>query len=380
MKYRFFLFFSLSLLFCSVCSARTVVDSRGIKVKLPEKIKRVITVNDGFIEGVIKSLGVKTDIVATGSKCTFHVFDYTFNGIDGSAKKCENGQNPVGFLIPELKTLPVISKKGMINYEKVVSLNPDVVIVRQGSCAMGYNPKENERSYKILADLNIPTVVLQAPNASGNNINAILREIEILGEVFDRQKEAKQLSDYLNDITQFVQNRTKDIPEDKRVSVLLIGPSSKARSGGMAGGIWGESSIENHFIENIVHAKNAMKIKTPEALISAERILSANPDVLILATAYGYHPPYEIYMSPDYQNLKNLKAVKEKRVFSLPWSPCNCEKRLEYPIDIMVIAKSAYPELFEDIDMSEWIVGFYQKVYKVNRQTAETLKKLQWME
>lgn len=65
---------------------------------------------------------------------------------------------------------------------------------------------------------------------------------------------------------------------------------------------------------------------------------------------------------------------------ALPWSPCNCDKRLEYPIDVMVMAKAAYPERFSDIELGDWLLDFYENVYGVNSTTAEGLRSAQWMD
>lgn len=65
---------------------------------------------------------------------------------------------------------------------------------------------------------------------------------------------------------------------------------------------------------------------------------------------------------------------------NLPYSPRNSAKRLEYPLDLMVIAKVAYPEKFEDIDLNEWILSFYQDVYGIDRDTAIQLRSAQLMD
>ena len=64
---------------------------------------------------------------------------------------------------------------------------------------------------------------------------------------------------------------------------------------------------------------------------------------------------------------------------SLPWTPYY-SNRLEYPIDVMVIAKAAYPERFDDIDLAEWLLDFYKNVYGVDDDTAKTLRSAQWMD
>ena len=140
----------------------------------------------------------------------------------------------------------------------------------------------------------------------------------------------------------------------------------------------GTDTIESYFIEQIVHAKNAFR-ETGRPTISAEQLLSLNPDAMVLDTANGYHPPEELYSAPYYQNVGELSAVKNRRVFALPWTCCST-KRLEYPIEVMVIAKAAYPDRFSDIDLEEWLIDFFKDVYDVDNETARALISTQWMD
>ena len=114
--------------------------------------------------------------------------------------------------------------------------------------------------------------------------------------------------------------------------------------------------------------------------MSTEQIMVLDPDAIVLRTSWGYHPPAELYEAPYYQNLQELKAVKNRRVVALPYTPANCDKRLEFPIDVMVMAKAAYPVRFADIDLAAWLLDFYQGVYGVNRETAQKLRAAQWMD
>ena len=54
--------------------------------------------------------------------------------------------------------------------------------------------------------------------------------------------------------------------------------------------------------------------------------------------------------------------------------------RVEYPIDVMVMAKAAYPEKFADVDLNGWLLDFYQNVYGVDKETAAQLRAVQWMD
>jgi iron complex transport system substrate-binding protein len=133
-------------------------------------------------------------------------------------------------------------------------------------------------------------------------------------------------------------------------------------------------------LQDVAHGINAFQERGYFKILGTEQILSLNPDAILLPTAWGHHPPQELYDAPYYAYLRELDAVKNRRVASLPFTPCNCDKRLEYPIDIMVMAKTAYPDRFADIDLADWLIDFYRNVYGVDEKTAERLRAGQWMD
>jgi len=72
--------------------------------------------------------------------------------------------------------------------------------------------------------------------------------------------------------------------------------------------------------------------------------------------------------------------VRERRVYALPWTPDNCARRLEYPIDLLIMAKGAYPDRFRDIAVGQWALEFYQRIYGIDERQAATLLRAQWLE
>jgi iron complex transport system substrate-binding protein len=360
---------------------RTVVDSRGVEVTLPNQIDRVATVSDGLVEGVMTVFGVEDRLVGIGSRALRKVWSYRFDGVDGETFSYTQGMHPLRVLNPWFADLPLFAEGPAINYESLLSLQPDLVILRMGACNL---PAADDRIRMILDTLDslgLPTVVLHGPYFSGHaDLSGINEEIRILGRVFGKPEQAESIIEFVREKVQTVEKRTKNIPSEKRPEVMVLGLSPAAREKGAAGQVFGKDTIESYFIEEIVRAKNAFQSRGHFKLINTEHLLAINPDVIILCTAAGYHPPRELYEASYYQHLRRLKAVKQKRVMALPWSPWNCEKRLEYPIDIMVIAKAAYPERFNDIDLASWLLDFYQGLYGVDRETAEKLRSAQWMD
>ncbi|KGK98617.1 ABC transporter substrate-binding protein [Methanococcoides methylutens] len=362
---------------------RTVVDSRGVAVQVPIEIEKVATISDGMIEGVMTSIGVQDTLVGVGSSCLQRNFKYAYETVGGETFIYEDGMNPVTYLNPGIVDLPCFAKSGSaVNYETLASLDPDVVIVRLGSCSLRFIDDEStQKSIETIESLGIPLVVLYGSNCYDDpDVTTISDEICIIGQVFGKEAETTKLAGYLESQTNLINERTKDIPDEEKPDVLIFGASPKARGDGGAGQIFGLDTIESFFIQDIAHAKNGFQESGYFKTVSAEHVLALDPDVIVLCTASGYHPPLELYEAPYYQNLQELSAVKNRRVVALPWSPCNCAKRLEYPIDVMVIAKGTYPEHFEDINLAEWLLDFYQNVYGVDRDTAKELRSAQWMD
>jgi iron complex transport system substrate-binding protein len=291
--------------------------------------------------------------------------------------------NPAFFLHRSMAGLPLFVRPGTeMNFETLAGLSPDLLILDLGACTLPWrnDPRAMEQGMDRLAALGIPTVVLMGANSGGPpGVEGVSDRIRILGEVFDRREQAARLSGYLEQSIRFVSDRTGSIRDEDRRSVLLLGLNPRLRGGGGAGQASGTMDIQSALAEQIVHARNAYRGKN-SATLNFEQILTLDPDVIILPTSNGYHTPRELYEGPYFQILRHLKAARNRRVGSLPWSPCNCDKRLEYPIDVFVMAWTVYPELFRDLDLPARILDFYQAVYSLDRKTAMGLLKAQWLE
>ncbi|ADN35286.1 periplasmic binding protein [Methanolacinia petrolearia DSM 11571] len=362
---------------------RTVVDSRGVKVEIPEDIERVVTVSDGLVEGVMYSLGVEDTIVGLGSTCIAIEKTYSYPVDDGTCVNGSGGSSIQLVLDPDINEVPLVMEYGVaMNYETLSSLDPDVVIIRLGSCSIQEKDSETaQKTIETIESLGIPLVVLYSPNCySDQSLSHISDEIEIIGDVFGKKEQAAEIAEYLESQVGLVEERTSDIAENEKPSVLMFGLSATHRAQGGAGVVQGLGTTESYMIEDVVNAKNAYRSEGTWQIVNTEQVLALDPDVIVLCTAWGYHPMDELYNATYYSALSELTAVKNERVMSLPFMPCNCDKRLEYPIEVMVIAKAAYPELFEDIELEEWLIEFYMNVYGVDQATAEELLYAQWME
>ena len=380
--------FIILFIFSSVQSfAYTVTDMRGKQVNIPENLERVATIDDGFIEGVMTHLGVINKVTAIGSWSMKRDYKYTYETTDGK-KYTAKGVNTMKYLHPWLNDIPCFnSPQGdILNYETLAKADPQLVILRVGDCTVsggsyfrGGDPAQLEKAINMIESLDIPLVVLFSPTYYGKaELSSMKEEMRVLGDIFKQRDKALKLYEYLNETEKMVRNRTKNIKD--KPNVLYFGLNSAARKQGGSGMVSGITTPESYIIENIVNAKNAYRSKGNNIILSGEQVYAIDPDVILLPTQNGYHPADELLKAPYYQNLNQLKAVQNKRVYALPWTPMNCSRRVEYPLDILIIAKASYPELFKDIKVHQFALDFYKKVYNVDNKTAKALRSEQLLD
>lgn len=380
--------FIILFIFSSVQSfAYTVTDMRGKQVNIPENLERIATIDDGFIEGVMTHLGVINKVTAIGSWSMKRDYKYTYETIDGKKYKAK-GVNTMKYLHPWLNDIPCFNspQSDILNYETLAKADPQLVILRVGDCTVsggsyfrGGDPAQLEKTITMIESLDIPLVVLFSPTYYGKaELSSMKEEMRVLGDIFKQRDKALKLYEYLNETEIMVRNRTKNIKD--KPNVLYFGLNSAARKQGGSGMVSGITTPESYIIENIVNAKNAYRGKGNNIILSGEQVYAIDPDVILLPTQNGYHPADELLKAPYYQNLNQLKAVQNKRVYALPWTPMNCSRRVEYPLDILIIAKASYPELFKDIKVHQFALDFYKKVYNVDDKTAKALRSEQLLD
>jgi iron complex transport system substrate-binding protein len=364
---------------------RTIVDMRGKEVTFPAELKKVATLSDGFIEGMMTHLGVIHKVVAIGSWSMKRDYKYDYETSSGE-KYSHRGWSTMKALHPWLDDLPCFNSPqgNVLNFETLAKAEPELVIMRVGDCTVGADDREKmTRTMQTIEALGFPLAVIHAPGYFRKAELASLKdEMAVIGDIFGQKEKALALADSLADTEKLIRKRTADIHESNKTRVLYLGLNPDLRKKGASGSVYGTNTPESYIIEDVVGAKNAFRNRGERIPLSAEQIYALDPDVIVLPTSNGYHPPRELYEAPYFENLRELRAVKNKRVVAMPWTPMNCARRLEYPLDMLIIAKAAYPERFRDIKVHDFALPFYQTLYGVNTEKAKELRSTQildWM-
>jgi iron complex transport system substrate-binding protein len=362
---------------------RVFTDMRGVRVTVPEDLRRVATIDDGFVEEVMTRLGVVRKTAAIASWSMKRSYRYEYETMGGEVFAYE-GLNTMKFLHPWLDALPCFnSPQGdAINFEALAAARPELAIIRAGDCTIGASEAEKLRGVlETLEALGIPAAVIFAPSlVKGASLDSMGEEIRVVGDAFGKPGEAAALWEWLRSAANSVSKMAAAAPESakSRVAYLGLNPDLKKR-GALAAG-FGLNTPESYVIESLAHAQNAFRGRGRAVPLNLEKLYAMDPDAIILPTHNGYHPPLELYGAPYFYDLRELRAVREKRVHPLPWTPMNCAPRLEFPLDILITAKAAYPELFADVRVSEYALSLYRELYGASPEEARGLRSTQLLD
>jgi len=198
---------------------------------------------------------------------------------------------------PEAQTKEKVGGWENINFEKVVSLKPDLVL------ALKFYGK-NEETFK---KLNIPTVILNS-----TTIEDVLGNYDTIGEKLGRLTAAKKARARLEEKLKLIQNHAQ---KEKPLSVLFV----IGHTPGSLQQIYGVGP--NNFIDELVSWAGGVNVlknsAIPYPIVSKESLLKQDPDVIIDALPKSEVKPDELEKNQEaWKQLSALKAVQKGHVYS----------------------------------------------------------------
>lgn len=182
------------------------------------------------------------------------------------------------------------------NYEKIVSLKPDLVLVLQFS----------GKPVETLQQLKIPILVLNCVT-----VEDILRAYDVLGKNLGREKEAKRAKQRLEKRLARIKAKAG---RAKPVSLLFV----IDRTPGALEQIYGVGP--NNFVDSIIRWTGGTNIladsPVPYPLVSKEELLKRNPDVIINALPPAHRSQEQLAREEEvWDTMPSLKAVKSHQVY-----------------------------------------------------------------
>lgn len=296
-------------------NTRTITDSQGRQVEVPEEVETIVCVGVGALRYT----------------CYVGAADLVV-GVEDYETKAGMSRlyNYVNF--DKFKDLPVIGTNGAPYTEEIINVAPQVIVMSEYASVDADD---------LQAKTGTPVVVV--PGSDTTLDDAAYETIRILGQLTGMESRVAELTDYLKGIQKDLDDRTKDIPDDEKPAVYVAGVSFKG-----AHGFEGTESYYGPF--ELIHANNLANTtgQTGAFDIDLEQVLEWDPEIIFL-DFNGMGLINEDYAkNPDYYN--SLTAVKEGKVYSqisFRSSASNLETALA---DAYYAACIMFPEQFSDVD------------------------------
>jgi len=222
------------------------------------------------------------------------------------------------------KTKPKIGGYFTPNIEEIVAMKPDLVLTD------GYVPELITK----LDSLGIPIAVIDP-----KDINGVLTDIELLGNVTGSQKEAKELT---GDMKKRIDAVVNTVSSASRPSVFYVFDATDTTKPWTAG--------PGSFVDALIGLAGGVNVAAsasdPWIQFNMEELVNSNPDIILVDSSHGTAAisPAQIKELPGWQD---LKAVKEDHIYIIDGDLVNRSgPRIVEGLEEM--AKILHPDLFKD--------------------------------
>lgn len=342
----------------SSSETKIVTDMRGVEVTMPADPSRVAIVDRGFIAQVMVALDVEDRVVAQG-------------GLNGANTPSQEKMRDTLLLNPDFLTMPNFGYPGYLPFssEKLADSNPDLVIWKQG-VTNSTSPEMQVMEEFIEEKLKVPMFVIFEPGYNGTpaTLETVYDSIMMIGKIFNKEAESSELVDFTKGKMYEITSITSKIADNDKPTVMILGLTNE----GAGAYAYGPEYQHGLFVEDVVGVDNIVTEYTNQ-IMNLETILVKNPDYIVLVDG-PINPDVDVFENnPKFESWKKLDAVKNGNVCSIGQLAWWGENMMNFPSIFMIMAKEIHPELFKDVDLTEWIKQYEMELYDISGEDAQRL-------
>lgn len=320
-------------------ATHVIVDHAGREVEVPNEIDRVVT----------------TDILPIASVLT--VFLGSAEKIVGihpsSMTAAESGL--LGELFPEiLEADTSFMQGGNLNVEELLNLDPDVVLVNASSTDL----------LDAIENAGIPAVGISPSKFGYDILETYDQWIDLLSQIFPESSKSEEISAYSKEVYDLVQERVADIPAEEKKSILFLYQYDENQI------VTSGKNFFGQYWADAVGAKNAAEEVTADnsnAVITMEQVYQWNPDIIMITNFTTAQPEDVLNNTIGGYDWSSVQAVQDGAVYKMPLGTYRSyTPSADTPVTFLWMAKTVYPDLFEDIDITAEVRDYYEELYGVS--------------
>lgn len=311
----------------------TILDDRGQYITIPYPVRRVVFLVENAMNSMY-AVGGADRIAGIGSIWMAEKKEPFFRAIDPSFDEK-----------PRFNT-----DSGEIDLNALAKVQPDLVVL--------WSSDWNDAiTTKIRDTLHVPVYGVYYTKLSDvSRANSVYAKM-----IGDEAREA-EVSEIMGEYTRRTTDKTADLQESDRPTVYWMWNDIY--------GTAGLNSAMNDLIRlaggrNVLENADLEEKKIEHPVISLEMLQKLDPEVLYLWYNEDLDPSDVIDGKGEFAAWKNLKAVKNRRVYEVTDPFVYDSFSPQQPLALMAIANNLHPELFQGINQNEVIDSFFEKMYGV---------------
>jgi len=315
----------------------TIVDEADNTVTVPKDIQRIAVCGIYPLPSVLSVFFNSAEKIVAMPK--------------PSMTAAENGL--LGQLYPEILNAETDCVSGdQVNTEELINLSPDVVFYSASDAATG----------ELLKNAGFNAVAISVNKWDYNCIETLNNWIALLSEMFPEDDKAATVEQYSNDAYNLVQERVSGLSESERARVFFLfqyTDTNMLSSGSNFFGQWWADAVGAVNVASGITTDNSVQV-------NMEQVYGWNPDV-VLITNFTAAQPDDLYNNTiGSYDWSGISAVTNQRVYKMPLGIYRSyTPGADTPITLLWMAKTIYPDLFSDIDVTAKAKEYYQDVFGI---------------
>ena len=321
----------------AAADTRIITDHDGFEVTLPQQIERIVVCDILPLPSVLAVFFDSAEKIV---------------GISGtSMNAAENSL--LGQLYPEILEAETGFINGTtVNAEELMKLQPDVVF---------YNASRKELG-ETLRKAGFPAVAISVNKWEYNCIDSLNNWIALLSQLFPDNDKTETVEAYSRKMYDLVQERVSTIPEQQRERAFFLYQYSDTNlqtSGKQFFGQWWADAIG---VKNV-----AEELSTDNSVsVNMEQIYGWNPSLIFISNFTTADETALYDNTVGTYDWSIVDAVINQRVYKMPLGMYRSyTPGVDTPVTLLWLAKTAYPDLFADIDIIRETKTYYKEVFGI---------------
>lgn len=247
-------------------------------------------------------------------------------------------------IYPEIDDIPNYGSFNDVSIEELIDLDPDII----------FSPQAASDATEQMLELGLP-VYVDGITTQDDPYQGFQDELVAIADLIGESEKAEEYLQWEEDLLNLIAERVADIPDDEKKTVYLMRNSNTETFNeqyimGLAVSLAGGINVAADAFDDNFYGE-----------VDAEQVVEWDPDY-IFQYCVGYTGDELVTKYTELcedERFSTLTAVTNGDVYIMPFGIQTWGGAIESALGVLVIAKTIYPDLFEDISIADYAADFY---------------------